>query len=173
MGKTKIRLNLLDESSIENAIQELETYRQELKQKNAEFVHRLAQTAEDVAKNVLDGVPARDRGNASTTVDAPSVNDLFAKTAMTLTGHEVGFLEFSSGVRFGTQYYPLPFGAPYGAGTFTPNKGHWADLQGWWYEDPEGSKEYHHTYGVPAYMPMYHGLEAITLEMANIAEDVF
>lgn len=90
--------------------------------------------------------------------------------AVRLSGDKVLFIEFSAGISYGTDSYPLPSGADYGVGTY-PDQKHAYDPNGWWYVDERGQK--HHSYGNRAYMPMYHAEEAIIIQIRHIAKEVF
>ena len=94
-----------------------------------------------------------------------------------LSGDQVLFIEFSSGIMYGTDSFPsLPnnpnYGSKYGMGTY-PGKGHWNDPEGWWYTGKWGNGDSRHTYGIRAYAPMYNADTEMRKQIANIAREVF
>lgn len=83
-----------------------------------------------------------------------------------VTGTEVLFYEFGSGITYSSLKHPEAGENNMGPGTFD-GKGLWDNPNGWWYEVRPGrkisgktmvtkkGKELAHTYGRPAYMPSY------------------
>lgn len=165
----KIKMNL-SASSIQTAIDELEKYKQSIADKNALFVKKLADIGIETVKSTIASIPSEEAGKYNTEVML-NKNGNICGAAISLSGEKVLFIEFSAGVRYGTQYYPLPSGADYGAGTYPTDKHNWSNPWGWWYKDENG--EVHHTYGNRAYMPMYHASTALTLMLKSLAREVF
>ena len=148
MSKRTIKCNLSGKS-IRNAIKELKNYENNLQRKNQIFVQKLADAGILVIRETMESIVG---------------------ASIRLTGDKVLFLEFSAGITYGTDTYPLPSGSEYGIGTY-PGQTHAYDPNGWWYIDESGNK--HHSYGNRAYMPMYHAEEAIILAIHSIAKEVF
>ena len=117
----------------------------------------------------MESVPDEEKGSYYTEIVNTSNGDIIG-AAIRLTGDKVLFIEFSAGITYGTDNYPLPSGDKYGMGTY-PGKGHWNSPYGWWYVDEQGNK--HHSYGNRAYMPMYHAEQAIIIQVSHIAREVF
>lgn len=172
----------LSRKSIENAIKELKAYRKSLEDKNKIFMDRLADIGIETMSRVIDGIPEEEWRNYSEgdeIVPYKKREGPENEITVCLRGRQVAFIEFSAGVKFGMSgsAYPTPAGAGMGMGTF-PGKGHWKDPHGWWYKDPDNpnlpeGKEYVHTYGNRAYMPVYHAEEEIMMQVYRIAKEVF
>lgn len=165
----KIKINLFDSRSLDKAIQEIRQYQNSLPRKVQTFIDRLAKEGLQVVQSTMESVPDEEKGSYYTEIVNTSNGDIIG-AAIRLTGDKVLFIEFSAGITYGTDNYPLPSGDKYGMGTY-PGKGHWNSPYGWWYVDEQGNK--HHSYGNRAYMPMYHAEQAIVLQVHNIAREVF
>ena len=157
----KIRISL-SEKSIQNAIKEIEAYKRE-------FQRKLSKIGLNVVRATMESIPAEEKGSYYTEIVNNSHGDIIG-AAIRLTGDKILFLEFSSGIAYGTDSYPTPAGDEYGMGTY-PGKGHWDSPYGWWYVDENGQK--HHSYGNRAYMPMYRAEQAIVLAVRQVAREVF
>lgn len=117
----------------------------------------------------MESIPDEEKGSYYTEIVNNTHGDIIG-AAVRLSGDKILFLEFSAGITYGTDSYPLPSGSKYGMGTY-PGKGHWDDPNGWWYVDERGEK--HHSYGNRAYMPMYHAEQSIIIQIRTIAKEVF
>lgn len=159
----------LSQKSIQKAIDELNQYKDNLRRKNDEFVRRLADVGLDVIKSIMSSIPNEESGDYDTEIVLNHEGNI-SGASIKLSGNKILFIEFSAGIRYGTDSYPLPSGDKYGMGTY-PGKGHWNSPHGWWYIDENGEK--HHSYGNRAYMPMYHAEQAIIMQIRNIAQEVF
>ena len=161
----------LSEKSIQNAIKELNQYKEDLKRKNPILVDKLSKIGLEVVQQTMESVPDEEKGSYYTEIINNSQGDMIG-AAIRLSGDKILFIEFSSGVTFGTPKggYPLPSGKEYGVGTY-PGQTHAESPHGWWYVDENGEK--HHSYGNRAYMPMYHAEQAIVMQIRNIAREVF
>ena len=164
----KIRISL-SEKSIQNAIKEIEAYKREFQRKNQIFIDRLSKIGLNVVRATMESIPAEEKGSYYTEIVNNSHGDIIG-AAIRLTGDKILFLEFSSGIAYGTDSYPTPAGDEYGMGTY-PGKGHWDSPYGWRYVDENGQK--HHSYGNRAYMPMYRAEQAIVLAVRQVAREVF
>lgn len=159
----------LNEKSIKNAIKEIEDYKREFQLKNQRFIDKLADVGLLVVRQTMESVPSDDKGTYYTEVINTSDGDIVG-ASIRLTGDKVLFIEFSAGITYGTDSYPLPIGNNYGVGTY-PGQTHAYDPNGWWYRDDTGNL--HHSYGNRAYMPMYHAEETIVLQVKNLAKQIF
>lgn len=162
----------LSEASINAAINELETYKRQLNHKLFQLVSRLADIGVESIESTMMSIAPADRGEY-TAMKSPDGSYAFK---ITLKGDQVLFVEFSSGITFGTNSFPtLPnnpsYGADYGMGTYPSEKGHWDDPLGWYYKGTWG--EWEHTYGVRAYAPMYHADMEMRNRLTAIAREVF
>ena len=151
MSRKTIRCSL-NHNSLQSAIQQLEAYQKDIQRKSRIFVDKLAQEGIQVIQTTMESVPVEEKGSYYTEVINNGHGDIVG-AAVRLSGDKVLFIEFSAGISYGTDSYPLPSGADYGVGTY-PDQKHAYDPNGWWYVDESGRK--HHSYGNRAYMPMYH-----------------
>lgn len=169
MVKRTIDINLFDSRSLDKAILQIKQYQNSLQRKVQIFIDRLAKEGLQVVQSTMESVPDEEKGSYYTEIVNTSNGDIIG-AAIRLTGDKVLFIEFSAGITYGTDNYPLPSGDKYGMGTY-PGKGHWDSPYGWWYVDEHGEK--HHSYGNRAYMPMYHAEQAIIIQIRHIAREVF
>lgn len=169
MPKRKISIDLFDGKSLDNAIKQIQEYQKNLPRKVQILIDRLAKEGLQVVQSTMKYVPDEEKGSYYTEIVNNSKGDIIG-AAIRLTGDKVLFIEFSAGITYGTDSYPLPSGDKYGMGTY-PGKGHWDSPYGWWYVDEQGNK--HHSYGNRAYMPMYHAEQAIIMQIKHIAREVF
>lgn len=176
LAKRKIKMTLSTDS-IASAIEQIEQYKQSLTGKMETLVERLCQVGIQTARAVMMQVPDDDRGQFETeTIPSKDGKEAVGATVR-LWGDNVLFIEFSSGITYGTDSFPsLPnnpnYGADYGMGTYPSDKGLWANPKGWWYTDKE-TGESKHTKGVRAYAPMYNADMAMRSHIATIAKEVF
>lgn len=159
--------------SIDAAIKQLELYQNSLDAKLETFVTELANAGMNAGRAVLSTIHPADLENTTIDFVEPVLThdgDGIVGALIQLEGEKVAFIEFSAGIYFGTDSYPLPSGDPYGMGTY-PGAGHWDDENGWTYMGNDG--KFHHTYGNKAYMPMYETASRMKSDMANIAARIF
>lgn len=166
--KISIQLN---KRSIQNAIDELQRYKEDFKRKEQIFIDRLAKEGLQVAQATMESIPDEEKGSYYTEIINNCRGDIIG-ASIRLTGDKILFLEFSAGIAYGTPKggYPLPSGKKYGVGTY-PGQTHAESPYGWWYIDEHGEK--HHSYGNRAYMPMYHAEQAIIIQIRTIAKEIF
>lgn len=165
----------LSPESIDKCINNLKNYRDDLDRRLQEFVDALAEVGlESISSTIQQINPDElDQGYGQLLMNKKLKRSGYGIVRMeiSLSGSDVLFIEFSAGITFGTDSYPLPSGDGYGMGTYPDGKGHWDDPEGWWYRDEAG--ELHHSYGNRAYMPMYHATEAIAIQVWFIAMKTF
>ena len=169
MPKKTVKFNLFDDKELNNAIKWLQNYQKNFRRKVQILIDRLAKEGLQVIQTTMESVPSEEKGSYYTEIVNNSKGEIIG-AAIRLTGDKVLFIEFSAGITYGTDSYPLPSGDKYGMGTY-PGKGHWDSPYGWWYVDEQGNK--HHSYGNRAYMPMYHAEQAIIMQIKHIAREVF
>lgn len=80
-------------------------------------------------------------------------------------------IEFGAGIHYNKEENPKEDEFGYGVGTFPGQIHAWQD-EGWYYWDEE-SKQWRHTYGVKATMPMYNAGMEIQKKIIEIAKEVF
>lgn len=168
MGKT-IKCTL-SQKSIRNAINELKAYQKDLQRKNELFVKRLCEEGLQVIQTTMESIPDEEKGSYYTEIIYNKNGDITG-ASVRLSGDKVLFIEFSAGITYGSNNYPLPSGSEYGVGTY-PGQTHAFSPYGWWYTD-ERSGETRHSYGNRAYMPMYHAEQAVIIAVCKIAKEVF
>lgn len=171
----------LSTRSIQQAIKEIRRYKVWMHERLQVLCNRLADIGVETASAIVAEIPEDELGSSDGGVTVEPVYssesaDTVIGAAVHIRGSQVAFLEFSAGIRYGTDAYPLESGAPYGMGTY-PGAGHWNDPRGWWYLDPQNPKAgptgYVHTYGNRAYMPGYYAGSAIALQVESVAREVF
>ena len=142
MGKT-IKCDL-STKSIQNALKKLKAYQNELQRKNEIFVKRLSEIGLDVIQTTMESIPDEEKGSYYTEI-INDQNGNIVGASVRLSGEKVLFIEFSAGITYGSNNYPLPSGSEYGVGTY-PGQTHAFSPYGWWYTD-ERSGETRHSYG--------------------------
>ena len=170
--KRKIVVHLTP-SSIDAAIQQLEAIRDELPRKAALIAQKLADIGFYVAYGILAG-----HVYSGATIDSLEVKQVSeTRYEIVAESEAIMFLEFGAGlVGYG---HEKPMG--YGPGTY-PGQTHALNPGGWWFEtdDPnlakhttKDGKMYGHTYGTPAYAPMYNAAKEMRSQVERIAREVF
>lgn len=131
MGKT-IKCTL-SQKSIRNAINELKAYQKDLQRKNELFVKRLCEEGLQVIQTTMESIPDEEKGSYYTEIIYNKNGDITG-ASVRLSGDKVLFIEFSAGITYGSNNYPLPSGSEYGVGTY-PGQTHAFSPYGWWYTD--------------------------------------
>ena len=168
MANKSIKMEL-SHKSIQDTIKHLRAYQKSLVSKNEIFIKRLSEIGLNVIQTTMESIPEEDKGNYYTEI-VNNIKGEITGVTVRLSGTDVLFVEFSAGISYGTDSYPLPSVDKYGMGTY-PGKGNWDNPNGWWYKDESG--KLHHSFGNRAYMPMYHAEEAIIISVREIAKEVF
>ena len=168
----------LSEDSIDTCIKGLRQYQKELDAKMKTFMQRLADEGIEAIDNVMSFVPQDQEFGDYTVFKSRLIfpsGGHYGEMSVHLQSEKVLFIEFSAGITYGTNTYPLPSGSGYGMGTYNPSSSNWSNPKGWYYKDessPQANeKGLVHTYGNPAYMPMYRAREAMALKVWQIARD--
>lgn len=81
------------------------------------------------------------------------------------TGQTVLFVEFGTGLM--GEGHPEPHGMTPGSYSDTVGKGHWDNIDGWWYA--HGKK----SHGNPPNMPMYTTVKELELEIERVVQEEF
>ena len=170
--KIKIQLS---ESSINDAIKQIEEYKRDLESKVQTFVTRLTEQGLSVTNTIIQAIPDETARDIYADVTPIQGSGNVYRATVYVSGTQVLFIEFSAGIMFGTnQFGVMPnnpsYGSGYGMGTY-PGKGHWDDPRGWWFKDD--SDEWVHTYGTKAHAPMYHADQEMRLVLTDVAKAVF
>jgi hypothetical protein len=170
----------LSENSIDGAIKKLQKYKRRLQGRLDKYIEALCEigiNTIDAEINAIDPETFGGEPDATAFSTKEPSPDGHCKMRIKLTGNDVLFIEFSAGITYGTDSYPLPSGKGYGMGTYPDGKGFWNNPDGWYYKD-EGNPYADenglvHSYGNPAYMPMYHAIESIRFQMWYAAWEIF
>lgn len=154
----------LSTSGIEHLEKELKDFKTWQEAKAKELAERLATLGASVASLRFARATYTGVKDAAVTVE-PITNGYMVRA----NGESVLFLEFGSGVRYGTGH-PEASDFGMGAGTYPDGKGHWDDPRGWWIPKSAGGG---HTYGNPPAMAMYDARKQIEQELPRIVKEVF
>ena len=162
----KITVNPLDIKSINQAIKQIEVYRQEFEQKEQEFVRRLAEVGVSVATT---GFQVADYDGENDVV--VTMNQSGTQATVIASGATVGFIEFGTGVRYpewsgdGSDYTPPKHG--------TYGKGKGASPHGWWFTATSGAGASQHTYGNMPAEAMLTARDRMIEQVVKIAREVW
>lgn len=173
--KKRIKMEL-SVKSVENAIKQIEQYKQSLSSKLKIFVERLSEIGIQSINATMLSVAPVDRGDYDCYPLYNERGDAIQGAVIVLNGDQVAFIEFSAGITFGTSSFDgLPnnpnYGQGMGMGTYPSDKGNWSDPEGWFYIGKWGQPV--HTYGVRAYAPMYKADMEMRKQLHTIAKEVF
>lgn len=178
MAKKTISVNLFDNDSIQNAIQTIEQYRDDLPQKCQEMCRRLSEEGVRVANSALTYGRSEDYQPSTRVGYEIDTNGNIARAKIIASGPYILFLEFGSGIRYNSERNPKASEMGYGPGTYPSNApqqnppyDNWESPTGWYYYGQDG--QIHHTYGVQAKMPMYRASVEVMKSVNRIAKEVF
>lgn len=173
----------LSGNSIDDAIKQLELYKEEIKNKTHEVCEKLADIIAEEAESTYSEAfryaryvdkKGNSLGNAQ---DFPAgaweVNDPEETDdgyIVRATGDEILFIEFGAGATYG-EGHPDTLGE-FGVGTY-PGKGHWNDPNGWTFYDNNSESGLTHTYGNEPFAGMYYGRMMAEQSIDVIADEVF
>lgn len=165
----------LSEASINDAIRQLEGYRDSLDRKAKELCERLAHIGYEVSYQVL----AEHIYSGETIGSLQVVEEGKNKYILQAGSVALLFLEFGAGLR--GSGHPLAGQFGMGPGTY-PGQTHAFDPNGWWFPtedanlavrvDDEG-RMWGHSYGNPPYMPFYNASKKIREDLLKVAQEVF
>lgn len=169
MAKRNITIEL-SQKSIQDAIKQIEAYKNTLNVKVREFVRRLAEAGIPVIEQNMNT-----EGDSSTEhnvyVDLNSFGS-YSRATLVLQGRDILFIEFGAGVHYngavGSSAYEKGAELGYTIGSY--GKGHGAEDY-WWYVDDSGAPRMSH--GTKASMPMYKADMEIIKRFKAIAVEVF
>lgn len=178
MKRKKISVDLFSQKSIQDAIKQIEDYRDDLPKKCQEICRRLSEEGVRVADVAINSVPI---GKTITLTTDINPSKMGCKAIMKMSGRETRTedgrtfftalaIEFGAGIRYNSTSNPKAKEFGMGVGTF-PDQTHAFDPNGWYYLDSNG--EWKHSYGVQASMPMYHAFSEMTKSVDKIVKEVF
>ena len=178
MARKTIKIDLFDGKSLQQAIKQIEAYRDDLPRKCQEICRRLAEEGVRVADAAINSVPI---GKTITLTTDINPSKMGCQAIMKMTGRETRTedgrifytalaIEFSAGVRYANTASPKAKDFGMGTGTF-PNAKHSWQMEGWYYLGDDGN--WHHSYGVQASHPLYSASVAMRQKLENVVNDVF
>lgn len=157
---------------MQEVIEQLQNFGKRIQSKNSQFMARLLNEGFTLANNNLEAISAYYKEDATVSIGVED-NGKTIKGYVYLNGGKVAFIEFGAGVTFngsaGTS--PHPRGTELGMTIGSYGKGQGANSWGWWFINDYGEKE--HSYGNPAYMPLYRTLQELKEKVADIAKEVY
>ncbi len=174
MSRT-ITIDILDASSVDAAVREIQEYAKWVQTKAVELRERIAYFIAKDASAVFNTAVAQDdmrsgviTGNVEVSVDPQGEN----LTVVIASGTDAVFMEFGAGVYYNGAVgsSPNPLGANLGftIGSYSTYK---PDKEVWAYYGPDG--EVHLTHGTPASMPLYRAVQSVSRDIERIAREVF
>jgi hypothetical protein len=158
----------LSPTSIQQAIKEIQAYKQSLPAKCQLLVRALAEHGYNISHSVLAEHQFTGQTLASLRIEDMSSDKI--RMAIVIEPSAILFLEFGSGVKYSATVNPKSAEFGYGVGTY-PGQKNAFNPGGWWYLGDDG--EYHHSYGIEAAMPMYKAEKAIIDDIGMIVKAVF
>lgn len=177
MAKHTINISL-SEKSVNEAIRQLQQYKQSLKYKCELLVERLAELGDKAAIMSVNESPL---GRTVTLrVDRKPIQDGY-QAILIATGKTVEVedrepfytllaIEFGAGIHYNAIPNPKADELGFGVGTYPGQVHAWDDT--WWFWD-EQSESWKPTHGVKATMPMYNATMEIINQYKQIAREVF
>lgn len=177
MAKKNIKINLFDQKSIQNAIKQIEQYRDDLPRKCQQLCERLTEEGVKVADMAINSVPI---GRTITLTTDINPSKMWCQAIMKMTGRETRTedgrifftalaIEFGAGIRYNPTANPKSSEFGMGVGTF-PGQTH-AFQDGWYYLGNDG--EWHYSHGIQASMPMYKASVEMKQKIDTIVKEVF
>ena len=177
MARKTIKIDLFDGKSLQQAIKQIEAYRDDLPRKCQEICRRLAEEGVRVADAAINSVPI---GKTITLTTDINPSKMGCQAIMKMTGRETRTedgrvfytalaIEFGAGIYYNSNTNPKSAEFGMGVGTF-PGQTH-AFQDGWYYLGNDGN--WHYSHGVQASMPMYKASVALRQKIDSIIKDVF
>lgn len=168
--KRTIRVEL-SEKSIDDAVAQIEAYKERLNYKLEEYIRQLGergkQTVDDNMSNILGD------SDSSHFTDMKDISRSGSRVDGTLfvQGADLAFIEFGAGVHYngavGTAAYDWAASQGYTIGSYGNGNG----AKDYWYYRKDGVS--HRSQGTKANAPLYHASETIRQDARRIARDVF
>lgn len=180
MPKEPFKVNALSKSSWDNLAKQIEAYRRDLPRKYEEIVRRLIAVGQPIIEQeIANAQITYDSKGIESGADTSHHTDIkitagasFAHASYTVSGREIVFIEFGSGVYHNTPpgSSSHPKGQEFGfvIGSYGQHKG---VQQVWGYYDDNGDLVL--THGVMATMPMYKAVQEMYRQAPRIVREVF
>ena len=178
MARKTIKIDLFDGKSLQQAIKQIEAYRDDLPRKCQEICRRLSEIGEQTALVAISESPQGKAVTLRMDIDPSKTGckAMLIGTGKTVTddkGRTYNLLlgiEFGSGIRYNPTENPMASEFGMGVGTF-PDQSHAFDRNGWMYLGKDGN--WHHSYGIKATMPFYKAMTEIKRNVNDVVKDVF
>lgn len=178
MARKTIKIDLFDGKSLQQAIKQIEAYRDDLPRKCREICRRLSEEGVRVADVAINSVPI---GKTITLTTDINPSKMGCQAIMKMIGRETRTedgrifytalaIEFSAGVRYANTASPKAKDFGMGTGTF-PNAKHSWQMEGWYYLGGDG--KWHHSFGVQASHPLYSASMEMRQKIDSIVKEVF
>ena len=178
MARKTIKIDLFDGKSLQQAIKQIEAYRDDLPKKCQEICRRLSEEGIKVADAAINSVPI---GRTITLTTDINPSKMGCKAMLKMMGRETRTedgrvfytalaIEFSAGVRYANTASPQASDFGMGTGTFPDAKHSW-DMEGWYYLGDDGN--WHHSFGVQASHPLYSAGMEMRQKIDSIVKEVF
>lgn len=178
MARKTIKIDLFDGKSLQQAIKQIERYRDELPRKCQEICRRLCEIGQQTALVAINESPQGKAVTLRMDIDPSKTGckAMLIGTGKTVTDDKgITFnlllgIEFGSGITLNPTENPLASDFGMGVGTF-PDQVHAFDRGGWMYLDKDGN--WKHSYGVKATMPFYKAMLEIRKNVDKVVKEVF
>lgn len=178
MARKTIKVDLFDGKSLQQAIKQIEAYRDDLPRKCREICRRLCEIGQQTALVAINESPQGKAVTLKMDIDPSKIGckAMLIGTGKTVTddkGRTFNLLlgiEFGSGIRLNPTANPLASEFGMGVGTF-PDQKHALEPGGWMYLDKDGN--WKHSYGIKATMPMYKAMVEIRRNIDTVIREVF
>ena len=173
MSRT-ISIDITDPASVSAAVSAITAYSSWVQRKTDELRNRVAMLIASSASRVFNTAIADDligEGAVIGSVDV-EVDDRGTVTLVIANGEDAVFMEFGAGVYYNGAVgsSPNPWGAGLGFTIGSYGKGY-GKRNAWGFAGADGNL--HLTHGVPASMPLYKAVMAVSGDIARIARGVF
>lgn len=149
----------LSVESCNQALEELKTYKREIRPKLNEVCKRLAEIGRDTAQAIFNRAG---EGNGNVTVTVEQINNGWKIVA---SGADVYFIEFGTGDDVDRHYDVTS--VPVFSGSWSMVHAQRYITNGFWYYRKQRYE------GTPAYMPMYYAERAIRENERRVVQEVF
>lgn len=165
-----IDIDILNPSSIEDAIRQIEEYEKSLQRKCEELCNRLIEVGIPVI-NARIGQAQGDSSKQNSIAFDIQKDGSVTKAIIKLTGEDILFIEFGAGIYYNNgAAHPRASALGYGVGTY-PGQTHAINPGYWWYKDDDESL--HFSRGTEATMPMYSAMMEMKNNLLSIATEIF
>lgn len=180
MAKKTYKANILSIKSLDKLIEKVKKYNDDLTRKCELVIKKLIDIALPVIEQDINAAMITyDESNISSGADTSHYTDVnitslnnYAKGSINVSGNQIVFIEFGSGVYHNTPAgsSPHPKGQEFGFVIGSYGEGHGVQKV-WGYYDESG--ELILTHGVQATMPMYNAIRLMHEKAPSVVKEVF